>query len=337
MPIRILLALILSAILSSCAGTYSTNRNEHIIYYATNRGDGDNSSKFNDRLSVNITYGFAEYKSDGEIKHNNKDEAYLTDKIKSNDYVTIYIHGLNNSFNDAILTSVNLKDRANLTNNHIVINYSWPAKKSIMFIPIAYTHDQQMQEAALPHFKDFLENTVIKNIKESAKLNIVAHSMGNRIIMNAIESLRPETVSRISTINLIAADLGYGEFSLLLNRNINKINGVVTVYTSVNDYVLLLSCEVSQIPKLGRMPASSLITSSDSSEFSNKCLNNNQIPYPLLSSNNSNKLFTVDARNAGDNSEETGPVFGAHNYVEGLCIMNLNSSWRGKPTPKTED
>jgi esterase/lipase superfamily enzyme len=146
----------------------------------------------------------------------------------------LFIHGYNTSFNDACRRAAQIA--YDLKFNGPVFVYSWPSHDALS----AYAGDEEMSEWSQPHFIDFLKTL----LKESGlkRLHIIAHSMGNRILLNAVYSgkLTSSEWKRLGEIILAAPDVNRLLFEQEIDKN--KIGATrVTLYASNRDQAILLS------------------------------------------------------------------------------------------------
>jgi len=93
----------------------------------------------------------------------------------------VFIHGFNNSFDVAAENAAQL---AVCTGCPVVL-YSWPSASKLY----RYSLDECNNEWSQEHFNQFLEHLLQLKDKQGCKLNLVAHSMGNRLFVRAVPVL----------------------------------------------------------------------------------------------------------------------------------------------------
>ena len=126
----------------------------------------------------------------------------------------IFIHGFNVRFADALKRTAQLSH--DLEIDGPVISYSWPSRGQAT----AYAADEATIAWSAPHFERLLIDLYTKT--DCRTFNIVAHSMGNRALLEAIERIylrmggpnaKPENPRLINELVLAAPDVDAGEFA----------------------------------------------------------------------------------------------------------------------------
>lgn len=158
----------------------------------------------------------------------------------------VYIHGYNNSFEDAAFRTAQLSYDLGFKGRSIF--YSWPSEKE----PLKYPVDVQTAAWTQSNFKSFLfdllENTSYSNIY------LVAHSMGNQVYQKGLADLiteRPEQISRIKEIILAAPDIDVDLFKRDVYPILSRLKAGITLYASSKDKALKVSNEVNGGSRLG--------------------------------------------------------------------------------------
>jgi len=163
------------------------------ILYVTDRaaakkGYGPQRKLENVRTIENLHFGFVHSTHDGKrqklaarplttVKTCRDFAPVIVDAAKKagTDEVFVMVHGFNTTFTAAAKNALLLEQQV----HHPVILYSWPSKGR----PGQYNVDLGNNEWSQEHFDEFLEElTEIKN-KEGLKFTLVAHSMGNRLVV----------------------------------------------------------------------------------------------------------------------------------------------------------
>ncbi|MEE8154092.1 MAG: alpha/beta hydrolase [Phycisphaerales bacterium] len=122
--------------------------------------------------------------------------------------VFIYVHGFNNSLDDAVLTTAELWHF--LGREGVPICYTWPAGVGLFK---AYQYTLASTQFTIYHFKQMLR--LIASCPEVEKVHIIAHSRGTAVTTDAIRELHLEIrgtadtkkVLKLGTVVLAAADL----------------------------------------------------------------------------------------------------------------------------------
>ena len=195
-----------------------------------------------------------------KLRHNKswKEEEFFK-TLGDTSGLMVFIHGYNNSFDDAARAAAEFVFRASL--DLIPIIYSWP---SLGTIP-GYLHDLDRQRADCGNLADFLSRIAkARNGKGKADIRIVAHSMGSELLFSALTSCSytgesysnatdsdQKSVGHIAEIVLAAPDIGVADFKHSLDTFVSKVNRV-TIYRSAEDRVLDLSELIHvRVPRLG--------------------------------------------------------------------------------------
>lgn len=180
----------------------------------------------------------------------------LADRLKQSERneVLIFIHGYNVSFADAVRRTGQLYH--DLEFPGIPLCYSWPSANMIS----GYTRDEAAVGWTVAHLEKFLSD--VRQRTQVDKIHIIAHSMGNRALVGALERLvlrDPSAQEYLGQIVMAAPDVDSGE---LANRYMPTIIPKVerlTLYTSQNDKALLASAALHGATRAGYQPASELI------------------------------------------------------------------------------
>ncbi|MBS1955176.1 MAG: alpha/beta hydrolase [Cyanobacteria bacterium SZAS-4] len=98
-----------------------------------------------------------------------------------NSRIIVFVHGFNNDFKAALLRAA----RLSAASQEPVVIFSWPAKSN-SFLPLTYVQDQVNNEWAQEDFDSFMQKLEKKDAHSA--IDIVAHSMGNRIVLRNIRS-----------------------------------------------------------------------------------------------------------------------------------------------------
>jgi esterase/lipase superfamily enzyme len=147
--------------------------------------------------------------------------------------VLIYVHGFNQTFEQATLDAARLADSVRFRGETIL--FTWPSKGALL----DYIYDR---ESAM-WSRDALESMLIELIKHPAVSNIhlVAHSMGTMLSVEALRQLHSRmgeaAALKLGAIVLAAPDIDIDVFS----SSVRRIGGLaqrVTVLTAANDRAL---------------------------------------------------------------------------------------------------
>ncbi len=156
----------------------------------------------------------------------------------------VFVHGFNNSFEESARRTAQLAH--DLKFEGAPIFYSWPSQAQLT----AYTVDENNVEWTVPHLREFL----LELAKESGadSICLIAHSMGNRALTKALQSLsyrleRPIFDEVVLTAPDIDADVFRRDIAPAVARTANR----VTLYASSNDEALRVSKQIHGYPRAG--------------------------------------------------------------------------------------
>lgn len=179
----------------------------------------------------------------------------FSERLDAKDTV-VYIHGFNNSFSDAMVRAAQLQHDLRFSGNMTV--FSWPSagaeKLTFDFandskrIMLAYDFDKDRAERSAPFLAKGLEQVIEATAQKSprGRVHVIAHSMGNFVLLNALPQLaaamagRPAPGNRLGEVILAAPDVTAGDF-LLLQDDLFAVSDRVTLYCSPEDNALIAS------------------------------------------------------------------------------------------------
>jgi esterase/lipase superfamily enzyme len=157
----------------------------------------------------------------------------------------IFIHGYNVAFEDAARRTGQMA--YDLGFDGTPIFYSWPSEA----LPQRYPVDEANAEWSTPHFKGFLKD--VAELSGANTVHIVAHSMGSRLLISALNQLNLEGFApptRFHQVVLAAPDVDADTFRQLAVAIRNTAERV-TLYASASDKALILSRRFHRYPRAG--------------------------------------------------------------------------------------
>ncbi|MGA1342906.1 MAG: alpha/beta hydrolase [Hyphomonas sp.] len=169
--------------------------------------------------------------------------------------VLLFVHGFNTPFDDALIRSAQLSvdlSRRGIFDVGIPLLFSWPSAGKLSLTD--YRGDQDRSLSAAPYLEQFLD--VIAAQPRVKRINIIAHSMGNRILTEALESYASDYLERHGRedlefrIILVAADVDRDIFEATTGV-LDNLRANVTIYTSDADRALHASEIVNNKLRLG--------------------------------------------------------------------------------------
>lgn len=156
----------------------------------------------------------------------------------------VFIHGFNVAFEDAVYRTAQLA--YDLGFDGAPILYSWPSLASVS--PLAYTTDSNNSDWTVPHLRWFLETLVRRS--GAQRVHLIAHSMGNKALVNALNRMSPAATRRFSQIVLTAPDIDRSVFVQLADA-VKQNAERTTLYASSNDKALSASKALASYPRAG--------------------------------------------------------------------------------------
>jgi esterase/lipase superfamily enzyme len=172
----------------------------------------------------------------------------LSNTIKFSDdkEALIFIHGYRTKFDEAARRTAQLA--WDLQFQGVPILYSRPSSGNML-----YTGDEPSALWAVPHLKAFLQ--LVAQRSGTKTIHIVAHSLGNRALMYALQQISQDqsSTAKFHQIVLAAPDIDVDIFRQLASSFPSTADHV-TIYASSHDRALALSKFLHQSPSMGGQP-----------------------------------------------------------------------------------
>jgi len=160
-----------------------------------------------------------------------KDIRAAMDGLKSKD-VYVFVHGYDNTFDSGARRAALIAYAAHLPGPTIL--YSWPSQGSVS----KYTADETNIKWTQVHFHSFLDELARQT---DARINLVAHSMGNRAVLDALEYfVHRGSQPRFGEVILAAPDVDHDTYRDMVQEIADTVEHV-TLYGSTNDQAIRLS------------------------------------------------------------------------------------------------
>jgi hypothetical protein len=145
--------------------------------------------------------------------------------------VLFFVHGYCVTFAEAIYRTAQIVDDIGFSGAPIC--YSWPSKGQFL----AYMTDEDSIQWTRPHLLNVLRETM--KLQRVQTINIIAHSMGNRAVIECMDALAREfsetrKVNQVNQVVFAAPDVNAGIF----RQYLDKIKGAAkrfTLYASSHD------------------------------------------------------------------------------------------------------
>jgi esterase/lipase superfamily enzyme len=168
--------------------------------------------------------------------------------VSGENSVLLYIHGYMRSFEMAAREVARLAYE--ISYKGIPAMYSWPSRDSLM----NYIADVAGADWSVANLRDFLEDLTRET--QDTTIHVIAHSLGNRALLNALVQLREESEEhnlpwKFGEIVLLAPDFDRATFSRDIAPVLTNSDSRITLYVSAVDIPLMTSKMLSAYPRLG--------------------------------------------------------------------------------------
>lgn len=164
-------------------------------------------------------------------------------------HAVVFIHGFRTSFKDAALRTAQIG--TDLAIKGAMAFFSWPSRARAR----SYLADQETIEACEEQIANFLVDFATRS--NAKAVHVIAHSMGNRGLLRAMQRIANAAGSRSSVkfdqIILAAPDVDVRLFKKLHGAYI-QCSRRTTLYVSTKDKAVALSQFVNEYPRVGYPP-----------------------------------------------------------------------------------
>lgn len=170
--------------------------------------------------------------------------------------VLVYVHGVNNEFDDSVATLANLWHYSG--RQSLPIAYSWPAGNEGI---LKYFRDVGAGEFSVFHVKEFLR--LLASVPELDRIDIVAHSRGSAVMADALRELMieargagkaPRDVLKTGILVMAAPDLDIGVArQRLIAERFGEAFEQINIYANPDDGALRLSRIIGKATRLGSL------------------------------------------------------------------------------------
>lgn len=167
------------------------------------------------------------------------------ERVPENRSAFVFIHGFKTSFDDAAYRTAQLAYDLNFEG--VPIMYSWPSKDDLR----AYRDDRKTADWSWRHLQYFVERVARES--GALRIHLIAHSMGNELLVNALDGLgrQPEIKPLFDNVVMAAPDV---DAKMFTERNWVGIRDAAkrfTLYASSDDWALRVSRELNRFVRLG--------------------------------------------------------------------------------------
>lgn len=146
----------------------------------------------------------------------------------------LFVHGFNVSFDQALTCTAQMALK--MPFNGAVVTYCWPTQGGVS----RYRDDEPINQASVAPFRQFL-HTLREGVPAETRITIVVHSMGNRIVMEALDQLPPPRGPKpFAQVVLCAPDVGRTDFECWA-PGVMAQSEHVALYSNASDTALIAS------------------------------------------------------------------------------------------------
>jgi esterase/lipase superfamily enzyme len=147
----------------------------------------------------------------------------------------VFIHGFNVTFDDAAYRTAQLA--YDLDFDGVPMMYSWPSQGRLL----AYDGDSETVDWSSPHLQSFLERVARES--GAQRIHLVAHSMGNHLLANALTAIgrQADIQPLFDNVIMAAPDVNAYTFKDQIWPVIKKAAKRFTLYASSDDEALKAS------------------------------------------------------------------------------------------------
>ena len=139
----------------------------------------------------------------------------------------VFVHGFNVSFDEALQRAAQLKRDLNFDGAMFV--YSWPSQGSMF----KYATDKVSADASAQALLSFLQT--VESASGAEKIHVIAHSMGNRILLPALAMADGTLRGKLREVILAAPAVPRAEFLNWLDTIAGRGPVSFTLYASAAD------------------------------------------------------------------------------------------------------
>lgn len=143
----------------------------------------------------------------------------------------VFVHGFNVSFDEAVQRAAQLA--RDLNYDGAVFVYSWPSQGTVL----RYGTDRDIADRSVGRFVEFLGQ--VEQATGADKINLIAHSMGNRVLLPALAQIAADPQSRVRPkvreVILAAPAVPQADFTNWLDTLSNQGIRRFTLYASSAD------------------------------------------------------------------------------------------------------
>lgn len=180
-------------------------------------------------------------------------EAWVRElKMTGRDQAFIYVHGFQTTFDQAARRAAQLAYDLDFDLEKdfrgVPMFFSWPSRGGVD----AYGVDYDVSLESIDAFNLFLD--LVKERAGVRRVHIIAHSMGNRVVTEALYARAHTNPQLVDQLILAAPDVWASRFKSRFLHTLPRLASRVTLYVSDHDQALLTSSSIrKQEPRAGEV------------------------------------------------------------------------------------
>jgi esterase/lipase superfamily enzyme len=168
------------------------------------------------------------------------------------DQAFVYVHGFQTSFDQAARRAAQLAYDLDFDLEAdfrgVPMLFSWPSRGALD----AYGVDYDVSFESIDAFNRFLD--LVKKEAGIRRVHVIAHSMGNRVVTEALYARGEDPEPLVDQLVLAAPDVWASRFKNRFLRRLPKLASRVTLYVSDRDRALIASSRIrSDEPRAGQV------------------------------------------------------------------------------------
>jgi esterase/lipase superfamily enzyme len=157
----------------------------------------------------------------------------------------VFVHGFNNTFRDAVYRAAQIF--WDLQYSGVPVLFSWPSRGAVL----DYIYDRDSAMGARDAFVETLRNIRLAGVR---RIDVLAHSMGNLVTLEALASHPQADPLGIAEILMAAPDLERNHYKSIATKVRAAVAGM-TLYASSADRALAASKRIAgNIARAGDVP-----------------------------------------------------------------------------------
>ncbi len=174
-------------------------------------------------------------------------ETAVKEKKTTENEAFLFVHGFKVTFAKAAMRTAQLALDLNGRNPGLTFMFSWPSKGDLG----DYKADESTSIWAAADLQLFIEKLLID--LEIEKINIVAHSMGNRLLLDALRGLDTSKIpARQMEVIMAAPDVDAFHFKRVVGKLVKDGIGNYSLYASSEDKALKQSERMHDVARAGQ-------------------------------------------------------------------------------------